>query len=296
MSAAVYGTSPTKRRRRTKAEIAALCDAAVTLLADDHPMTVRQLFYRLVSVGAIPKTENEYKGTVGRLLLRLRREGAIPYGWVADNTRWARKPRTHRGMAAALRDTAATYRRPLWDTQAVYVEIWCEKDALAGVLYEETEPWAVPLMVCRGFASESYVYAAAEAIRAQGKPAHLYLLTDHDPSGLAIAHDVERRIRGFLPTTEVHVERVAVTEDQIERWKLPTRPTKRGDSRSKEFRGESVDVDAIPSGQLRALVRECITQHIDWAEYERLIATEEAERAGLADLARYFSAPAPEVA
>ena len=296
MSAVVYGTSPTKRRRRTKTEIATLCDATVALLTADHPMTVRQLFYRLVSVGAIPKTENEYKGTVGRLLLRLRREGAIPYGWIADNTRWVRKPRTHRGLYDVLRQTAETYRRPLWDAQPVYVEIWCEKDALAGVLYEETEPWAVPLMVCRGFASESYIYAAAEAIRAQAKPAYLYLLTDHDPSGLAIAHDVGRRIRGFLPATEVHVERIAVTEDQIERWQLPTRPTKRGDSRSKGFHGASVDVDAIPSGQLRALVRESITQHIDWIAYDRLMATEDAERAGLADLARYFSAPSPEVA
>ena len=296
MTGTVYRPGPTKPLRRTKAEISALSDAMITLLADDHPMTVRQLYYRMVSIGAIAKTETEYKATVGRLLLRLRREGAIPYIWIADNTRWVRRPRTHRGLAAALRDTAETYRRPVWDTQAVYVEIWVEKDALAGVLYEETAPWAVPLMVCKGFASESYVYSAAEAIREQGKPAHLYLLTDHDPSGVAIARDVERRIRGFLPATELHVERVAVTEDQIERWNLPTRPTKRGDSRSKGFQGESVDVDAIPSAQLRAIVRMCIKRHIDWGELKWLTAIEEIERGILADLEYRVPTVAPEVA
>ena len=35
------------------------------------------------------------------------------------------------------------------------------------------------------------------------------------------------------------------------------------DSRSKGFEGESVEVDAIPSAQLRAMVRACIERHID---------------------------------
>jgi hypothetical protein len=39
----------------------------------------------------------------------------------------------------------------LWNDQETYVEIWLEKDALAGVLYQETEQWNVPLMVARGY-------------------------------------------------------------------------------------------------------------------------------------------------
>jgi hypothetical protein len=38
----------------------------------------------------------------------------------------------------------------------VHIEVWLEKDALAGVIYEETEKWAVPLLVSKGFSSLSY--------------------------------------------------------------------------------------------------------------------------------------------
>src|SRR5215831_11573165 len=85
-----------------------------------------------------------------------------------------------------LENAASSYRRALWDEQSVYVEIWCEKDALAGVLYDVTREWDVPLMVTKGFPSESFLYEAALAIREQGKPAHLYYFADHDPSGVFI--------------------------------------------------------------------------------------------------------------
>ena len=127
----------------------------------DHPATVRQIFYRLVSTGVIAKTEAEYKGSVCRLLVELREAGRLPYSWIADNTRWMRKPRTFSSLEDALRSTAQHYRRNVWDDLDDYVEIWLEKDALAGVLMEETWVWDVPLMVTRGYPSLTYIYEAA---------------------------------------------------------------------------------------------------------------------------------------
>jgi hypothetical protein len=203
-----YAASRTKHRR-SNAELDAIYSAMVRITAADHPMTLRGLFYRLVSEGLIPKAENEYE-KVGRYLLKLRREGAIPYHHIADSTRWMRKPTTFDSLEDALRQTARAYRRSLWNDQAAYVEIWCEKDTLAGVLLEETAAWDVPLMVVRGFSSETYVHEAAETIRGIAKPANLYLLTDHDPSGLASARNVARKIAGFLPGFPCRVERVAL--------------------------------------------------------------------------------------
>ena len=71
----------------------AIREAICRALADDQPMTVRQVFYRLTSAGVIAKTETEY-GTVKRLTAELRRDGKIPYEWLADATRWMRKPTT----------------------------------------------------------------------------------------------------------------------------------------------------------------------------------------------------------
>ena len=47
-----------------------------------------------------------------------------------------RKPRSWDSIEDALEDTARAYRRNLWTDANAYVEIWCEKDALAGVLFD----------------------------------------------------------------------------------------------------------------------------------------------------------------
>ena len=77
---------------------------------------------------------------------------------------------------------------------------------------------------------------------------------------------------------------MAVTVDQIEHFNLPTRPTKKTDSRSKSFEGESVEVDAIPPADLRTLVHNAIVQHIDVPALRALEQTEEAERETLDNL------------
>lgn len=278
MGSAINQTRPIKRKRRSRDEMTFLRDALYDVLQAENPMTVRQVFYRMVSAGVIDKTEAQYKNTICRLLGLMRRERAIPFGWIADNTRWMRKPRTYSTFESALERTAETYRRALWDNQADYVEVWLEKDALAGVLYEETESWDVPLMVTRGYPSISYLYEAAESIAAEHKPAYLYYFGDYDPSGVDITRAVESGIREFAPEAEIYFERVAVTTEQITALKLPTRPTKTSDSRSKNFSDESVEVDAIAPNDLRELVRACITQHIDVDALERLQRVEAAEK------------------
>src|SRR5262249_51806203 len=149
--------------------------------------------------------------------------GRVPYKWIADNTRWMRKPRTWSSLDTMLQDAAASYRRALWDDQDVYVEIWSEKDALAGVIFEVTREWDVPLMVTKGFPSESYLYEAAQYISELGKPAYLYYFGDHDPSGVAIDPSTEKGLRRLAPDAEIHFVRVAVTPEQIRELQLPTR-------------------------------------------------------------------------
>lgn len=277
----VYRSSPTKRGRRTQYKMAEIRDAILAVLSSDHPMTVRQVFYQVVGTGLIEKTEMEYKGTVGRLLVEMRTKGTIPYGWISDNTRWMRRTTTFTGMRHALEVTAAAYRRNLWESQDAYVEVWLEKDALAGVLNEVTAPFDVALAVTRGYPSLSYLFEAGQTIRAQQKPIYIYYFGDHDPSGHDITRNVEERLREFAPYADITFERVAVRQEQIERWNLPTRPTKGSDTRSGNFEGESVEVDAIRSTDLRQLAKDCITRHIDTARWDKLQAVEDQEKASL---------------
>ena len=285
----VYVPSDIKRFRRTKATISSIRDAIREILEADHPQTVRQVFYALTVRGVIKKAEVEYHRTVIRLLVDMREAGEIPFDWIADNTRWMRKPATFVGIDSCLNNTARCYRRDLWAAALVYVEIWCEKDALAGVLIEETETDDVPLRVARGYASISFLHSAAKAIEAKGKPAYIYHFGDLDPSGVDAARDIEAKLRRYAPGAEIHFERPAVTREQVERWNLPTRPTKITDSRAKKFAGTSVELDAIPAAQLRQLVRECIERHTDQDQVAILRAAEESERELLDRWARTYS-------
>jgi len=264
----------------------AIREAIYEVLQEIQPATVRQTFYQLVTRGVIGKTEGEYKQTVVRLLADMRRAEEIPFGWIADNTRWMRKPRSYSSLSDMLEQQRQFYRRALWDNQDNYVEIWLEKDALTGVIYEITQEFDVPLMVTRGYASISYLHGAAEAIAHKGKPAFLYYFGDHDPSGCDITRAVEDGIREFAVEADISFTRVAVTPDQIESLKLATRPTKPTDSRSKGFEGESVEVDAIPPNTLRQLVRSCIEAHIDREELQRVQMIEKEERNALQRIAR----------
>ena len=278
-----YESSPIRKRRKPE-EIDLLCDSLIKLLTVERPMTVRQIFYRAVSSRLVEKSEGEYKATICRLLGKLRRDGRVPYDWIADFTRWMRKPNSYAGLRSALEHTQRIYRRDLWQNQDAYVEVWLEKDALSGVVYDVTEVYDVPLMVTRGYASMSFLHSAAEAILAKGKPTYLYYFGDYDPSGVNIPVTVERTLRELAPGAEIYFKRAAVTPEQIRDFELPTRPTKKTDSRSKNFEGESVEVDAIPPDSLRALVRECIEQHIDRGALVRLQEVEEAEKQTLRNI------------
>ena len=277
MSAA-YGTSALRRSRRTTAELDQLHAAILTVCEEDHPLSVRGVFYRVMSAGAVEKTEKAY-AAIQREVLKLRRSGDLPYEWIADGTRWHIKPRSWSSKDEALHHTAVSYRQALWHDQDVYVEVWSEKEAISSIVSPITSHWDVPLMIARGFASESFLWSTANTIRSQDKPTVVYQLGDHDPSGVAAWEHVQTKLREFAPDVEIEFERLAVTEAQIYEYDLPTRPTKTTDSRARNFVGDSVEVDAIPTRVLRDIVETAITSWVDddALAVTRMIEAEESE-------------------
>jgi len=292
----VCRTSPIKRFRRTKAEMRDLRAGLYEIVKAGRPMTVRQVFYQAVVAGLIEKTEAEYNNTIARLLLEMRRAREIPYSWIADNTRWMRRPVLYTGLADFIDRHQRAYRRDLWADAATYVEIWCEKEALAGVLYDVTAEYGVPLMVSRGFASESYLYSAADAITDQlsddgpAITAAIYYFGDHDRDGFRISTSIEKGLRRLCPRMLsqwddgwLTFERTAIQEHQIALLGLPTRPAK-PTAMSADWPADRpcVELDAIPPHMLRGLVRAVIEQHVDQEQLEHLRTIEAAERDQLA--------------
>jgi hypothetical protein len=90
---------------------------------------------------------------------------------------------------------------------------------------------------------------------------------------------IEQTLRELAPNAQIHFERLAVLPEQIKSWRLPSRPTKATDTRAKKFGyAESVELDAIEPGKLRALVEQAITRHISKRELDVIKVVEDEER------------------
>jgi len=258
---------------------------------EEGQITVRHLFYRLVGHGVIPKTEAAYKA-MGKHLSNWRRAGEVQWNAFSDNTRWHLKADTFDSMVDALANTVATYRRNLWESQPVYIEVWCEKDAVASILHQAAEPFGVPVFVSRGFASLSSLYSAAETFRGwaqAGKRVIIYHFGDFDPSGVAAGDSILRTFRDDFKLA-IEFTRVAVTQEQIREFNLPTRPTKATDSRAAKWTGgDSVEIDSMPPAELRRLVETCITSHIDQRAWEVMKEVERGERENLRSIHQFWS-------
>lgn len=280
----VYAASRIKRGRATKAEILSRRLALYEIVTEQKPMTVRQVFYQATVHDIVEKAETGYD-KVQRDLVEMRRDGMLPYGWIVDNLRYQRKPKTYGGIEEAIAETARLYRRSLWDSANCYVETWLEKDALSGVIYPVTALYDVPLMVARGYSSLSFLHSAAEYISSLDVPTFIYHLGDYDPSGVNAGEKIEQTLREMAPKAEIHFERIAVNLDQIHAWNLPTRPTKQSDTRAKGFGEISVEMDAIKPDDLRSLVDEVIERHLDPHHLATLKTAEEDEKLLLRRLA-----------
>ena len=290
-STVVYGISQLNghRHRSTKAELAEI-DAAIHEIAEaEHPVTIRGLFYRMVSRGLVPKTDKYDKdtrtpsgyGIVQREVLKMRRRGDLPYSWITDGTRLRLKPETWSSAAQALEVTAWSYRRALWNDQPMHVEVWAEKDAIRGVVYPVTAQYDAPLMIARGYSSETFLHETAEAIIAEDKPAVIYHLGDHDRDGVRAWNAIQKRLRAFIPARiDLQFERIAVIPEQITQYRLPTRP----DKTDSGF-GPCVEVDAIPSTVLRQLLTDAIERWIDPEALRLTRIAEQSEREVLTRIA-----------
>lgn len=266
------------RKRRTKAQIAELDNRIVAILRDDHPQSVRHVFYRLVDdrTVEVPKTDAGYK-QVGYRLHKLRWSRRVAWNWISDSTRRGHFVTTYHSPRDFMDRTLGMYRLNEWAAAEYRVEVWCESRSLAGTLYGTCQALGVDLYPAGGFCSDTFVWEAAEEIRHIGKQTVLLYAGDYDPAGVMIDQDILRKLHAHLPDHPIELRRLAVTEDQIRRWRLPTRPRKAGDRRRLDIR-ETVEAEAIPASRLRQLLRDAVDEYLPAGVRERTRLAEEAQR------------------
>jgi hypothetical protein len=264
------------------------------LAGSDDPMTLRQLYYRFVALDILENKESQYS-YLGEAVKEARIEGRIPWHWVEDRTRSAdagdhdkTDPRDHfERWLDAFRNCDQRFHRPRWEDQPRYVEVWVEKEALAGVFASVAEDLKVVSFPNRGYTSVTLLHDAAVRFREateerdlEAPPTILYF-GDFDPSG----QDIERNIRDKLNDTfgvPVEVERVALTRAQIEERRLPPQPAKRTDARYETFVEEhgdlAVELDALPPEDLRGMVRDAVSERFDEDVHARVKRAQAEDR------------------
>ena len=251
-----------------------------------YRLTLRQLYYQLVSRDIVPNQQKEYK-KLSSLLVKGRMAGYVDWDAIEDRLRKPFIPYWSNGKRDALNDTIEQYRLNRQRGQETYVELWVEKDALSGVLQPVTAEYHVRLMVNRGYSSCSAMYDAFNRFHGSGADRNVILyLGDHDPSGLDMIRDIQERLNEF--GTSLEVRHIALTMEQIDEYNPPPNPAKVTDPRSgnyiDEFGAVSWEVDALDPPTLHELVRHNIESLIDLDLYLSVIDQEEDDKTTLRKL------------
>lgn len=230
-------------------------------------LTLRQLYYQFVARGLLENSQRNYKN-LGTAINNGRLAGLIDWDHIEDRTRNLRS-RTHwRNPSDIVRATVHNYHRDLWLDQEYRIEVWIEKDALSGVIESTCREYDVPFFSCRGYASQSEMYAAASRLNdledADYQTVILHL-GDHDPSGIDMTRDIEDRLEVF--ECDVIVERIALNMDQIEALDPPPNPAKLSDSRCGnyilQYGKSSWELDALEPSYINDLLERKISQYLD---------------------------------
>lgn len=250
------------------------------ILATHHPMTVRQVYYQLVSRQVIENSRSQYQ-RVSKALVLARQEGLIPWDWLEDRLRKPRHVSMWDSLGQFASDAAASFRLDVWDTQPTYLECWLEKDALSGIFEDVLHRYGVTLNVGRGYDGWDSIRNASQRLSSDGDTV-LYF-GDFDPSGEDMVRSLRDRLAYFDCSPQVI--KCALTAEDIKRYKLPPDLAKTTDSRRSAFvqkHGDvSVELDALPADALRQRLIDEVEERMDLSALAAVRELEATERARL---------------
>lgn len=262
--------------------------------AEGFDLTLRQLYYQFVSRDLLPNTVRSYK-LLGSVVNSGRLAGHIDWNAIVDRSRYMRENPHWDSPKSIMEQAAKQYRIDKWTTQKFRLEVWVEKEALIGVLDSVCPELDIPYFACKGYVSQSEMFSAAERIRIRrnrlGQPTIILHLGDHDPSGIDMTLDIERRLEMFrLQYPTFRVIRLALNMDQIQQYQPPPNPAKTTDSRFREYRrkfgDESWELDALEPKAIVQLIRGVVGETVDQKAWGKALQKEKRESNTIKKLAK----------
>lgn len=262
------------------------------------PLTLRQVYYQLVSKLMIPNNDKAYR-KLSVKLVKGRLEGTIPWEALEDRSRATHHSAGWDDQSHFIERSTASllkgYRRDLLQGQPHSLELWVEKDALSRVCHDVAYKYCVPTIVAKGFSSMSYVNECRKRINRNyeydRRPTRILYFGDLDPSGWEMLPAMLETLQEEMGLGRlVDGVRCALMPDQVTAHQLPKDPSalKKTDSRAKKymerFGNLSVELDALSPPLLQQIVEESITANLDTDEFAYQKDIQEEERDHLADL------------
>lgn len=260
-----------------------------------YDLTLRQLYYQFVARDLIPNTQRSYDN-LGATIDRARKAGLLDWDYIVDRTRNLRGETRWGTPERIIQGAADSYHLDHWTGNPNRVEVWVEKEALAGIVQRAAESLDCDYFSCRGYVSQSEMHSAAQRIRRRARfddqETVILHLGDHDPSGLDMTRDIQDRLAGFGAT--VRVDRIALNWDQIEEFSPPPNPAKLTDSRAKgyvaEFGFESWELDSLDPATLDQLIRDQVAEYLWEPElFDAIHERQERERVELRQAAESWA-------
>jgi hypothetical protein len=252
-----------------------------------YDLTLRQLYYQLVARDYIPNKVTEYD-KLGDAVSNARLAGLIDWDAIVDRTRGLRGTAHKLNPGEAISHAARSYYIDKWADQDYRIEIWVEKEALAGIFARVAGRNDLDYFSCRGYTSQTAMYDAAkrlEGYRDGGQTPVILHFGDHDPSGMDMTRDIRERLEMFLGGDGMEVDRLALNMDQVRRYNPPPNPAKESDSRAgqyvKLYGHSSWELDALDPDVLAGLVDEAIAKFRDADKWEAALAKEKREKDSL---------------
>jgi hypothetical protein len=262
---------------------------------DYLPLTVRQIFYRLVAAHGYEKTERAYE-RLAEHLVRARRARLIEFDDIRDDGIVIYSPDWYSDVQDFHEQTAERARRYQVDRQAgqaYRIELWSEAAGMAPQLARVANVYSIPVYSSGGFSSLSAVRQVVDRACERYRPTVLLHVGDHDPSGEAIFTTIAEDVVAFfeedkvLASQEIIPVRVALTADQIAEFGLPTSPAKNTDSRSNGWAGSGTcQLESLPPDDLARLVEDAIKALFDIKLLNHVLERESVDRAELLGLPR----------
>lgn len=251
------------------------------------PLTVRQVFYRLVGAYSYEKTELAY-ARLCEHLNRARRARLIDMDAIRDDGTAVQRAPGFTGPAgfwAAVRATAERYGHRLDDGQPLAVEVWVEAAGMLPQVARVAHDYGADVYSAGGFDSVTEKYAAAVRIADRWRSTTVLHVGDFDPSGLSILDSVAEDVAAFVADLGGHIPtfaRLAVTPEQIAHYRLPTAPQKPTDRRGERM-AETVQAEALTPDQLASELRTALEQVTDLAALAHAEALGRSERRQILD-------------